>query len=143
VRSFRIVILVCAVLLTMGLSACGNERGHEEDVSMSVPIHMEVPTNDLQPRMGLSGFIFGTFIMLNAYILMIAGCVLLVVKNRAVERLVGLAGMAGGMLDPGWAQTKFMVFLNKLQNHDTRVQYGAAGLMAGVLLAYLGAWIAM
>lgn len=110
---------------------------------MSVPIHMEVPTNDLQPRLGLSGFIFGTFVLLNAYILMIAGCVLLIVKDRSVKQLATLAGLAGGMLDPEWAQTKLMIFLNKLQNHDTRVQYGTAGLIAGVLLAYLGAWIAM
>ncbi|MEN6473266.1 MAG: hypothetical protein ABFD81_04565 [Syntrophaceae bacterium] len=142
-RSLRIVILVCAVLSTLGLSACGNEKGHDEDVSMSVPIHMEVPTNDLQPRLGLSGFIFGTFVLLNAYILMIAGCVLLIVKDRSVKQLATLAGLAGGMLDPEWAQTKLMIFLNKLQNHDTRVQYGTAGLIAGVLLAYLGAWIAM
>ena len=142
-RSLRIVIVVCAVLSTLGLSACGNERGHEEDVSMSVPIHMQVPTNDLQPRMGLSGFIFGTFVMLNAYLLMIAGCVLLVVKDRAVEKLAGFIGMAGGMLNPEWAQTKFMDLLNRLKNHDARVQYGAAGLIVGVLLAYLGAWIAM
>jgi len=110
---------------------------------MSVPIHMQVPTNDLQPRMGLSGFIFGTFVMLNAYLLMIAGCVLLVVKDRAVEKLAGFIGMAGGMLNPEWAQTKFMDLLNRLKNHDARVQYGAAGLIVGVLLAYLGAWIAM
>ena len=142
-RSLRIVILVCAVLSTLGLSACGNEKGHDEDVSMSVPIHMEVPTNELQPRMGLSGFIFGTFVLLNAYILMIAGCVLLVVKDHVVERLVSLGGMAGGMFDPGWAQGKVMALLGKLQSHETRVQYGAAGLIIGVLLAYFGAWIAM
>jgi len=143
VRSLRIVILVCAVLSTLGLAACGNVKGHDEDVSMSVPIHMEVPTNELQPRMGLSGFIFGTFVLLNAYILMIAGCVLLVVKDHVVERLVSLAGMAGGMFDPGWAQGKVMTLLGKLQSHETRVQYGAAGLIIGVLLAYFGAWIAM
>ncbi|HQP31116.1 MAG TPA: hypothetical protein PLB81_07295, partial [Deltaproteobacteria bacterium] len=61
-RRLRIVILVCAVLSTLGLSACGNGRVNDEDVSMSVPIHMEVPTTNLQPRMGLSGFIFGTFV---------------------------------------------------------------------------------
>ena len=110
---------------------------------MSVPIHMEVPTTSLQPRMGLSGFIFGTFLLLNAYIMMIAGCLLLVVKDRSVERLVSIAGITGGMLDPGWAETKIMALLGKLKNRDTRVQYGTAGLIAGVLLAYLGAWIAM
>jgi hypothetical protein len=127
----------------MSLTACGNERGHDEDVSMSVPIHMEVPTTSLQPRMGLSGFIFGTFLLLNAYIMMIAGCLLLVVKDRSVERLVSIAGITGGMLDPGWAETKIMALLGKLKNRDTRVQYGTAGLIAGVLLAYIGAWIAM
>ncbi len=142
-RRLRIVILVCAVLSTLGLSACGNGRVNDEDVSMSVPIHMEVPTTNLQPRMGLSGFIFGTFVLLNAYILMIAGCVLLVAKDSAMERLSTFANMAGGMFNPQWSQGRLMTFLGRLQNHDTRVQYGAAGLIMGVVLAYVGAWIAM
>jgi len=139
----QIVILVCVVLSTLGLTACGNDRGSNEDVSMSVPIHMAVPTTNLQPRMGLSGFIFGTFLLLNAYVLMIAGCAMLVVKDRAMERLVSFSALAGQMFDQHWSQGKLMTFLNKLQKHDTRVQFGTAGLIIGVLLAYFGAWIAM
>jgi len=30
-----------------------------------------------------------------------------------------------------------------LANADTRVQFGTIGLVAGVVLAYFGAWIAM
>lgn len=137
------VIVIGAVLVILGLSACGHDRGHDEDVSMSVPIHMEVPTNDLQPRMGLSGFILGTFLLLNAYLVIIAGCVLLALKERAANKLVATLRMVVQMLNPKAEGGKTMGVLDLLANGEKRVQFGAFGLVAGVVLAYLGAWLAM
>jgi hypothetical protein len=143
VRSWQIVIMVCAVLLTLGLTACGHEKGHDEDVSMSVPIHMEVPTTNLQPKMGLSGFIFGTFLMMGAYIVMIVGCVLLIIKDRAMKQFLTFAGLAGQMFNPKFSESMVMAMLNRLSSSETRMQFGAVGLIAGVILAYFGAWVAM
>jgi hypothetical protein len=143
VNRLKIVILLYVVILSLALSACGNKREKEEDVSMSIPIHMEIPTDQLQPKMGLSGFIFGTFLMLNAYILIILSCILLAIKDNTIDKVVTSLRMVVQMLNPGGAEGKAMQLLGMLANADTRVQFGTIGLIAGVVLAYFGAWIAM
>ncbi len=139
----KIMILLCVVVLSLALSACGNKREREEDVSMSVPIHMEIPTDQLQPKMGLSGFIFGTFLMLNAYIVIILSSILLAIKDNTIDKVVTSLRMVVQMLNAGGAEGKAMQLLGMLANADTRVQFGTIGLVAGVVLAYFGAWIAM
>jgi len=110
---------------------------------MSVPIHMEIPTDQLQPKMGLSGFIFGTFLMLNAYIVIILSSILLAIKDNTINKVVTSLRMVVQMLNAGGAEGKAMQLLGMLANADTRVQFGTIGLVAGVVLAYFGAWIAM
>ena len=141
-RGWWMVIVIGAVLVTMGVSACGHEREHDEDVSMSVPIHMEVPIQNLQAKVGLSGFIFGTFLLLSAYLVIMGSCVLLAVKDTAFTKLTATLRMVMQMLSPDAAEGKAMGLLNMLSHGETRVQFGAIGLVAGIVLAYLGAWIA-
>lgn len=142
-RVWWTVIVIGAVLMTLGLSACGHEKVHDEDVSMSVPIHMEVPTQNLQPKIGLSGFIFGTFLLLTAYLVIMGSCVLLAVKEATFTKLTGTLRMVMQMLNPGTGEGKTMGLLNLLSHGETRVQIGAVGLVIGVVLAYLGTWIAL
>lgn len=143
-RSVQISIVVCAVLLIMGLSACGHERMHDdEDISVSVPIHMAIPAGNHNHSMGLSGFIFGTFLLLGAYGLIIGGCVLLIIKDNIIKQLVTFAAMAGQMFHPKWQQGSIMRIANKFLEHDFRLRCGAVGLIGGVILAYIGAWIAL
>ena len=108
------------------------------------PIHMEMSTDNLHPRVGLSGFVFGTFLLLNAYVLIIFSCILLVVKEKTVKKIIDTISMVAQMLNPSNAgEGKGQGFLGLLSHSDTRVHIGSVGLIAGVLLAYLGAWIAM
>jgi hypothetical protein len=52
--------------------------------------------------------------------------------------------MAVGMLNPEWAQKRSSRTFEQAQEPMMRAcNYGAAGLIVAVLLAYLGAWIAM
>ncbi len=63
-RAGLLVVLMVFILVLFG---CGG-GGHEEIVA---PIHLEMPTDHLQKEIGVSGFILGTFMMLNGYIVII------------------------------------------------------------------------
>ena len=137
----RIYLLVVLVVLSMGLVGCGGNDGGSE---IMAPIHMEMSTDNLHPRMGLSGFVFGTFVLLNAYLVIIFSCILLIVKEPTVKKIIDTISMVAQMLNPSNAGGgKDKGILSLLSHSDTRVQIGSVGLIAGILFAYLGAWIAM
>lgn len=135
-----------ALFIVSSLLVAGCAQGESEEVfELSAPIHMEVPTDDLQPRMGLSGFIFGSFLMLSSYLIIIVSCILLIVRDEKVQKLVELYKMAGSMLGTGKTGSggSGPRWLIRVTDADFRVRMGTLGLLGGVLLAYLGAWIAM
>ncbi len=140
-RRVRICLFVMFMVLFVGLAGCGGDDGGSE---IMAPIHMEMSTDNLHPRVGLSGFIFGTFVLLNAYMLIIFSCILLVVKEKTVQKTIDTIRMVAQMLNPSSAaEGKGQGFLGLISHNDTRIQIGSVGLIAGILLAYLGAWIAM
>ena len=140
-RRVRICLLVMFVVLSVGLVGCGGNDGGSE---IMAPIHMEMSTDNLHPRVGLSGFVFGTFVLLNAYLMIIFSCLLLIMKEKTVKKIVDTISMVSQMLNPSKAgQGKGQGILEMLSHSDTRIQIGSVGLIAGILLAYFGAWIAM
>lgn len=137
----RICLLVVLVMLSVCLVGCGGDDGGSEILA---PIHMEMSTDNLHPKVGLSGFVFGTFVLLNAYLVIIFSCILLIVKEQTVNKIVDTIRMVAQMLNPSKAgEEKGKGVLGLITHNDTRVQIGSVGLIAGILLAYLGAWIAM
>lgn len=125
------------------LGACQGGQEMNEGGAASIPIHLEIPAGKLQPVMGVSGFIFGNFLLLNAYLIIIASLILLIIKDEIMQKLVVAVRTALHLLDPKLIDSKAMIFLGTLTGNDTRVQYGAIGLIAGLILAYFGAWIAL
>jgi hypothetical protein len=141
VRRMRICLLVMLVVLSVGLVGCGGDDGGTE---IMAPIHMEMSTDNLHPKVGLSGFVFGTFVLLNAYVMIIFSCILLIMKEQTVKKILDTIAMVTQMFNPSNASGgKGKGVLELLAHSDTRVQIGSVGLIAGILLAYLGAWIAM
>jgi len=140
VRGIRICLLVMLVVVSIGLVGCGGNDGGAE---IMAPIHMEMSTDNLHPRVGLSGFVFGTFVLLNAYLMIICSCILLIMKEQTVKKILDTISMVTQMLNPNASGGKGKGILELLAHSDTRVQIGSVGLIAGILLAYLGAWIAM
>lgn len=138
-RRLGVFLFIMLVVLSFSLAGCdGNDGGSE----IMAPIHMEMSTDNLHPRVGLSGFIFGTFVLLNAYLVIILSCLLLVVKDQTVKKITDTVGIVAQMLNPS-RTIGSMGFLDLLTHSEKRMQFGSVGLIAGILLAYLGAWIAM
>ncbi len=139
-QSVRICLLVMVVVLSVCLVGCGGDDGGSV---ITTPIHMEMSTDNLHPRVGLSGFVFGTFVLLNAYLMIIFSLLMLVVKEQTVTKLADTIRMVLQMLNPAKGEGgKVHGFLGLLSHHETRMQIGTVGLIAGIILAYLGAWIA-
>lgn len=137
----NICLLLMFVLLSVCLAGCGGDDGGSV---ITTPIQMEMSTESLHPRVGLSGFVFGTFVLLNAYLMIILSCLILIVKENTINKLTDTLRMVFQMLNPSNTQGGTVLnILGLLSNNDTRVQIGSVGLIAGILLAYLGAWIAM
>jgi hypothetical protein len=129
------------IVLSACLVGCG---GNDGGSVITTPIQMEMSTESLHPRVGLSGFVFGTFVLLNAYLMIIFSCILLIVKEQTVKKIIDTISMVAQMLNPSNAGAgKGQGILGLLSHSDTRFQIGSVGLIAGILLAYLGAWIAM
>ncbi len=141
----RACLLVFLVALAMMFVGCGSQN--EE---MVAPIHIEMPTGDLQHEIGVSGFILGTFLMLNGYIVIILSCIILLVKEGTFARILGAIRMVGPMFNPPGGQQPeqpkpdmIAAYLNLLTDAPTRVKVGYVGLLAGLVIAYVGAWIAL
>jgi hypothetical protein len=135
VQRLKKIGLIVFIALTM-LCCAGCTSNHEE---FSGPIHM-----DISEDLGLSGFIFGTFVLLHAYIVIIISCVILILKDRGIEKLVNISHAVLGMINiPEKIKVHITNLLNKLNNEDVRIQVGSVGLLIGITLAYLSAWIAL
>ena len=59
----RICLLVLIALTLLALAGCGH---HSDMGGSGVPIQLEVSTENIQERVGLSGFIFGIFLLLTS-----------------------------------------------------------------------------
>jgi hypothetical protein len=130
------------VLLVSSMMILGCGEGHREE--LVAPIHLEMPTHDLQHRIGVSGFILGTFMMLNGYIVIIASCIVLLVKETTFAKILDTICMIAPMLNSSQEkQEKFTGYLGLLTNAETRTKVGSISLLVGLVIAYIGAWIAL
>ncbi len=119
----------------------GCRSAHEE---VMAPIRLEMPTDNLQKEIGVSGFILGTFVMLNGYIVIIASCIVLLVKESTFSKILDIVKMAGPMVSPDAGRPdRLSSFLSPLTDPSSRVKVGYMGLLAGLVLAYIGAWVAL
>jgi hypothetical protein len=140
VQKIRFCLLVLFALTLLALSGCGH---HHEEAGTGVPVQLEVSTENIQERVGLSGFIFGTFLMLNAYFLIIASCVALVVKEQTFKKISDTVRTVSQMLNPNQAQDGTLLkLLGMLSNAETRFSLGTFGMIVGLVVAYFGAWVA-
>ncbi|HOO44853.1 MAG TPA: hypothetical protein PLM29_01390 [Deltaproteobacteria bacterium] len=141
-RGIRICLLVVLVSMSLFLAGCGG--GDEGGSIITTPIHMEMDTDNLHPKVGLSGFVFGTFVLLNAYLLIIFSLIMLIIKEKTITKMTDTLRMVAQMMNPSNERKgKVLSFFEMLSHSETRTQIGTVGIIAGVLLAYLGAWIAM
>ncbi len=141
-RRAKTILLMLFICASMSLAACSDNVHIGDDGSADIPIHLEIPAGHVQAIVGLSGFIFGTFIMVNAYILIIASIIVLVIRDKAANSIVSTIKMAVQMMNPQSAEGRFFSILDMISQNDRRVQIGTVGLIIGVVLSYLGAWIA-
>ena len=136
----RAGLLVVLMMFSLMMFGCG-DGGHEDIVA---PIHLEMPSDHLQKEIGVSGFILGTFMMLNGYIVIIISCIILLVKEGTFAKILDAIRMIGPMLNPSAQQPdKLSGYLALLTDASTRVKVGYIGLLAGLVIAYVGAWIAL
>jgi hypothetical protein len=142
VRSFKALLYTLLICLSMSLAACEKGVHEDHDGALDIPIQLEIPAGHVQAKVGLSGFIFGTFLMLNAYILIIASIILLVIRDKAANSIIATIKMTLQMMSPASSESKFIGILDMLSQNDRRVQIGTAGLVIGIILSYFGAWIA-
>jgi len=130
------------VLLAISMMVLSCGEGHHEEVV--APIQIEMPSHDLQHKIGISGFILGTFMMLNGYIVIIASCIVLLVKETTFTKILDTLRMLTPMLNQSeQQQEKVMGYLGLLTNAETRTKAGSIALLAGLVIAYVGAWIAL
>lgn len=138
-KIWRTGLLVVLLGLSMAIVGCG--AGQQE---VMAPIQLQMPTDNLQKEIGVSGFILGTFMMLGGYILIILSCIVLLVKESTFAKILDTLRMIGPMLNPSAQQPdRLSAYLIPLTDAATRVKTGYAGLLAGLVVAYLGAWIAL
>ncbi len=139
---FKALLYTLLICLSLSFIACETGVHEDHDGALDIPIQLEIPAGHVQAKVGLSGFIFGTFIMLNAYVLIIASIIILVIRDKAATRVISTIKMMVQMMNPASAQNKFMGILDMLSLNDRRVQIGTIGLVIGIILSYFGAWIA-
>jgi hypothetical protein len=142
VRSFKALLYTLLICLSLSFIACEKGVHEDHDGALDIPIQLEIPAGHVQAKVGLSGFIFGTFIMLNAYILIIASIIILVIRDKAANSIIATVKMTLQMMNPAASGSKFMGILDMLSQNDRRVQIGTVGLVIGIILSYFGAWIA-
>ncbi len=139
-QKMRICLLVMFIFASFCLVGCGND--HEDSTNIA-PIHLEMDTQNLQPRVGLSGYIFGSFVLLIAFILIIVSCITLIVKEQTFKKMSDTINMGMQMLAPSQGQDNaFFRIMAMLSDGDSRFRIGTVGLIIGLVLAYFGAWVA-
>ena len=139
---FKALLYTLLICLSLSFAACEAGVHEDHDGALDIPIQLEIPAGHVQAKVGLSGFIFGTFIILNAYVLIIASIILLVIRDKAANSIISTIKMMVQMMNPASAQSRFMGILDMLSLNDRRVQIGTVGLVIGIILSYFGAWIA-
>jgi hypothetical protein len=142
VRSLKPLLYTLLICLSLSFAACQTGVHEDHDGSLDIPLQLEIPAGHVQAKVGLSGFILGTFIMVNAYILIIASIIILAIRDKAANSIISTIKMAVQMMNPASAESKFLSILDMLSQNDRRVQIGTVGLIIGVILSYFGAWIA-
>ncbi len=131
-----LVMFICSSFLILG---CG---GHHEEESIA-PIHLDMDTSNIQSRVGLSGYIFGNFMLINAYLIILLSCVILIVKEDTFKKIADTLRMGIQMLNPTQQQDgAALKALGLLSDGEARFRVGSVGLIAGLIIGYLGAWIA-
>jgi hypothetical protein len=144
VQNKYLVILLCFVglLAAFCLQGCSGEK-----VEIDAPVHIEIPEdgiNGLQDEMGPSGFILGTIIIFNAYLIMGLSILLLVIKDQAYAALQEILKSLSRLVSPDIADdNRFFKALALVSEAEARQRYALAGLLGGVVLAYFGALIAL
>ncbi|MCE5275720.1 MAG: hypothetical protein ABFD70_14045 [Syntrophaceae bacterium] len=139
-KILRVGLLVVLIALCLSIVGCGIGE-HEEVVA---PIHLEMNTSNVQHEIGVSGFIFGMFLLLNAYVVIIVSCVILLVKESTFAKIIDAIRMLAPMVMPMQEkQEKVNGVLGLLTQGDTRMKVGSLCLLAGLVMAYIGAWIAL
>lgn len=139
-KILRVGLLVVLIAMCLSIVGCGIGE-HEELVA---PIHLEMNSSNLQHEMGVSGFIFGMFLLLNAYVVIIVSCIILLVKESTFAKIIDAIRMLSPMVIPVQEkQEKVNGVLGLLTQGDTRMKVGYICLLAGVVMAYIGAWIAL
>ena len=139
-KIFKTGLLMILIASSLMVLSCG--EGHHEEVV--APIQIEMPSHDLQHKIGISGFILGTFILMNGYIVIIASCIVLLVKETTFAKIIDTIRMVSPMLNPSeQQQEKITGYLGLLTNAETRTKVGSMALLAGLVIAYVGAWIAL
>ncbi|HPS93700.1 MAG TPA: hypothetical protein PK600_04485 [Deltaproteobacteria bacterium] len=139
-KILRVGLLVVLIALCLSIVGCGIGE-HEEVVA---PIHLEMNTNNVQHEIGVSGFIFGMFLLLNSYVVIIVSCIILLVKESTFAKIIDAIRMLAPMVMPMQEkQEKVNGVLGLLTQGDTRMKVGSLCLLAGVVMAYVGAWIAL
>ncbi|HQG32694.1 MAG TPA: hypothetical protein PLA83_12260 [Deltaproteobacteria bacterium] len=139
-QKLKFCLLAIMAVSVLFFAGCGS---HHEESAAIAPIHLEMSTENLQSKVGLSGFILGTFMLINAYVLIILSCVALLVKEQTFQKISDTVRMGMQMLNPSGSQDgAFLKVMALLSNAETRFQIGSAGLIIGLVLAYVGAWIA-
>jgi hypothetical protein len=128
--------------LSLSFAACETGVHEDHDGSLDIPLQLEIPAGHVQAKVGLSGFILGTFIMVNAYILIIASIIILVIRDKAATSIISTIKLAVQMMNPASGESSFLRILDMLSQNDRRVQIGTVGLIIGIILSYFGAWIA-
>jgi hypothetical protein len=94
--------------------------------------------------MGLSGFILGSFMLLNAYVIILMSCAALIIREQTFKKAADALRMGLQMLNPArGGEGTFLKIITLLSNGETRFKVGTAGLIIGLLVAYIGAWIAV
>lgn len=143
-QKLTIVMIVLVIALFLGSAGCGTNNSHRDDnLAIATPIQMEIPTGHLQTKVGLSGFVFGTFLVLNAYILIIISCIVIAIREQTIKKISDITNTLVGMLSiPPKGKDRLFMLFQMLSNDGTRIQLGSVGLIIGILLAYIGAWIA-
>lgn len=131
-----------ALVLGILLACAGCETSQHE---VMAPIRLEMPTDNLQKEIGISGFILGTFIMLNGYLVILASCIVLLVKETTFTKILDVIRMVGPMMNPQASDKPSGIsgMLQPLTDASTRVKVGYVGLLIGLVIAYVGAWIAL
>jgi len=143
VSRFKAFFYILLISLSLSFAACSSVGVNEDsDGALDIPLQLEIPAGHVQPTVGLSGFIFGTFIMVNAYILIILSLIILIIRDKAANSIIATIKLALQMLNPAATEGRFMKILDLLAQNDRRVQIGTVGLVIGIILSYLGAWIA-